>query len=355
MSSDKRLAFCIPGDITRATGGYRYDREVLANLTACGVSAEHIVLPGSHPSASAADMETSLSLMVAEARKSWLLVDGLALGAMPPDRLELLRPKLIGLVHHPLGLESGLPEDRASWLIANEKAVLANCRHIVVTSETTAKTLRDDFDVPNRKLTVAEPGVTGGKRANGSGKSPAILAVGAISARKAYPLLVEALASCRDLDWSLRIVGEDSIQPDETQRLKKAIAEHGLGERIVVTGAVSEDELAQAYASADVFAMSSLYEGYGMALAEALAHGLPIVTSTGGAAAETVPDTAALKVAPGDLVALAAALRRVLGDATLRKRLGDAAWAAAALLPTWRDTASIIADCVSALADGSFR
>jgi glycosyltransferase involved in cell wall biosynthesis len=355
VSSDKLLAFCIPGDITRVTGGYRYDREVLANLPACGIIAEHIVLPGAHPSASAADMETSLSQMAAEARKGWLLVDGLALGAMPADRLGALTPKLIGLVHHPLGLESGLPEDRASWLIANEKAVLGQCRHVIVTSETTAKTLRDDFDVPSRKLTVAEPGVTGGIRATGSGKSPAILAVGAISARKAYPLLVEALSSCRDLDWSLRIVGEDGVQPDETRRLKQTIAAHGLIDRIMVTGPVSETDLARAYASADIFAMSSLYEGYGMALAEALAHGLPIVTSTGGAAAETVPDTAALKVPPGDLAALAMALRRVLADATLRRRLGDAAWAAAALLPTWRDTTSIIADCVRQLEDGSFR
>jgi glycosyltransferase involved in cell wall biosynthesis len=80
-----------------------------------------------------------------------------------------------------------------------------------------------------------------------------------------------------------------------------------------------------------------------MSLAEALARGLPIVASTGGAAIETVPDAAALKVPPGDVEALAAALRRIVGDADLRARLSDAAWQAGRRLPGWDGTARIVA------------
>jgi glycosyltransferase involved in cell wall biosynthesis len=352
VRAGKRLAFCIPGDITRATGGYRYDREVLANLPVQGIEVHHVVLPGGHPSATATEMDASLSILEAEARKGWLLVDGLALGAMPPDRLGQIAPRLIGLVHHPLGLENGLPEDRARWLIDNEKAVLAKCRHIVVTSDMTARTLRTDFAVGQRKLTVAEPGVAEVARSVGTGSPLSILAVGAISARKAYPLLIEALAACDARGWQLTIIGETTAQPEATTALLEAVSTHGLSNKVTLAGAVTEAELAAAYAKADIFAMSSLYEGYGMALAEALAHGLPIVTSTGGAAADTVPETAALKVAPGDVHALADALQRILNNEALRQRLGNAAWASAALLPRWQDTAEPIADMIRHLNDG---
>jgi glycosyltransferase involved in cell wall biosynthesis len=96
--------------------------------------------------------------------------------------------------------------------------------------------------------------------------------------------------------------------------------------------------------------MPSLYEGYGMVLAEAMARGLPIVCTTGGAAADTAPDTAALKVAPGDVDALSAAIGRLLRDASLRAQMADASWAAGQELPRWERTAGIIADVVRRVA-----
>jgi glycosyltransferase involved in cell wall biosynthesis len=86
-----------------------------------------------------------------------------------------------------------------------------------------------------------------------------------------------------------------------------------------------------------------------MVLAEAMARGLPIVCTTGGAAAETVPESAALKVPPGDEAALSDAIARVLDDRVLRGRMSDAAWAGGQKLPRWGDTARIFARVIKEL------
>jgi glycosyltransferase involved in cell wall biosynthesis len=342
--------FLIPGDLSLPTGGYRYDREVLARLDGFGVKAAHVALPSGYPAPSADDLAATERLLAATDRRTPLLIDGLALGAMPPAMLAPRARRLVALVHHPLGLESGLARERAVLLLANEKAVLAHAARVIVTSRTTAETLVADFAVPERRIAVAEPGVDRVPRAAAEGQPPHLLAVGAVSARKAYPDLVAALATIADLDWRLTIAGDRDAEA--VAALRAEVDRHRLAARVTLGGAVTDERLAALYASADIFAMSSLYEGYGMALAEALARGLPIVASTGGAAAATAPDAAALKFAPGDRPALAAALRRMLGDAALRRRMSDAAWAAAALLPTWDDAAREIAIVLKSVHEG---
>ena len=102
----------------------------------------------------------------------------------------------------------------------------------------------------------------------------------------------------RNLDWRLRIVGALDRDPVAVASLKTAIDAAGLDDRISLAGTVVPATLDRFYESADIFVMPSLFEGYGMVLAEAMSRGLPIVCTTGGAAGETVPDGAAIKVPP---------------------------------------------------------
>jgi hypothetical protein len=97
----------------------------------------------------------------------------------------------------------------------------------------------------------------------------------------------------------------------------------------LLAGAVDEETLAEAYDKADLFVMPSLFEGYGMVLTEALARALPILCTTGGAAAETAPDAAAFKVPPGDIAAFTEVLGKLIDDRALREGMANAAWAAA--------------------------
>ena len=104
-----------------------------------------------------------------------------------------------------------------------------------------------------------------------------------------------------------------------------------------VLGAVSDGRINTLYGESDVFVLASRFEGYGMAYAEALAHGLPVIGTTGGATPETVPRDAGILVAPDDVTALAGALRLVISSKAERERMASAAWTAAAALPTWQE------------------
>jgi hypothetical protein len=206
--------FAIPGDLATLTGGYGYDRRMLAALPTCGVDAQHLPLPGGFPFADAATVAESLRLLGEAPPDHVLLVDGLALGALPPDGLAGLAAPLVALVHHPLGLESGLAPATARALIENERAVLAHVRHVIVTSQTTRDTLIADFGMAATRITVAEPGTDPAPRFQGSGgQGVALLAIGSITPRKGHGVLVEALAGLAHLPWSLTIIGSPDRDP----------------------------------------------------------------------------------------------------------------------------------------------
>jgi glycosyltransferase involved in cell wall biosynthesis len=122
--------------------------------------------------------------------------------------------------------------------------------------------------------------------------------------------------------------------------IRELIAEHDLEERVELMGELTNETLAAWYRQADLFVLPSQHEGYGMALGEALAYGLPIVSTTAGAIPDTVPPGAGLLTPPGDSQALAAALRLLLTDSWRRQQLAAAARQAGRQLPAWPETAA---------------
>ena len=347
-----RAAFVIPGDLGLPTGGYTYDRRVLALLGVLGVEATHVALPGTYPAPGTADLETTARLVASTRPSDILLIDGLAYGAMPADLVRGFDRRIVALVHHPLCLEAGITPQRAAELKQLETDALALASHVIATSATTARTLAQDFGVAATRITVAEPGTDPAPRAKGSGGKPLrLLAVGSIVPRKAYDLLVDALVPLKALPWTLDIAGATDRSPHTVRTLASQIEAAGFSDRINVLGPVDDARLQQLYDGADVFVLASHYEGYGMVLTEALARGLAIVCTTGGAAAETLPDDAALKVEAGSVRALAWTIGRALEDETgLRQRVSDAAWAAATSLKRWDDTARTIAAVLKEIA-----
>lgn len=335
--------FAVPGDLATATGGYAYARRLSAELPAAGWRARDVRLPAAFPFPSAVDLERTGRILKEIPRGFPVIVDGLAFGAMPRRLLDDADHRWIALVHHPLAQESGLDAETVAALRSSERTALAVASAVVATSRHTAATLAAEYGVPENRLRVALPGTDPAPRARGSDGAPCLLSVATVTARKGHDVLVQGLARVRDIAWSARIVGSLERDPATAARVKALIRECGLDGRIVLAGEVPRDTLQQAYAGADVFVLPSRHEGYGMAFAEALAHGLPVIGCSVGAVPDTVPADAGILVPADDVAALAQALRDVLSDHPLRKRISDAAWEHGRMLPTWRDTAQAFA------------
>ncbi len=350
-----RAIFAVPGDLSIRTGGYIYDRKVMDELRDRGIDVEHVELPASFPFPDAADIAETIEALNARSGHLPVIIDGLAWGAVPHEQARRVRAPVIALCHHPLGLEAGLQPAQAAFLIQNEKKNLELAAHVIVTSKTTARTLMDDFAVPANRISVAEPGVERRNRARGSGTDIVeVLSVGALVPRKGHDLLIEALARLSELPWRLRIAGSFTRAAEWTEQLQKRIAEHDLHRRISLLGELDDQTLAHIFDTSDLFVSSSHYEGYGMVLAEAMSCGLAIISTTGGAAADTVPDACAIKIPSGDVAALERALGNAIGDAGLRQQLADAAWQAGQSLPHWADAADIFATIIDKIG-GSVR
>jgi len=134
--------------------------------------------------------------------------------------------------------------------------------------------------------------------------------------------LLEALAKLRtEREVELVVIG----RPHEGGRVARTIDRLGLSPAVHCVTGISDDELACMYAEAQVAVVPSLYEGFSLPAIEAMACGVPLVATTGGALPEVVgtDGETALLVTPDDAGALAAGIGRILDDDALAARLGE--------------------------------
>lgn len=338
------LVLIVPGPLETLTGGYGYDRRIIAGLRDRDWSVEVRELDHTFPRPTAAACRHAASVLAGIPRGASVLIDGLALGALPAViEREAARLRLVGLVHHPLALETGLAPDVAAELEVSERRALAAVRLVVVTSRATAALL-EGYGVGADRIAVVEPGTDRAAVARGTtGGPPHLLSVAALIPRKGHDVLFRALATIADRDWRLTCVGHLERDPPTVDRLRAQLHALRLEHRVILAGEADPATVHAWYDRADVFVMPTLYEGYGMAVAEALAHGLPVIGTTTGALPELVGSDAGVLVPPGDPDALAAALARVVLDADFRDRLAAGARRVRERLPGWDDASEKLA------------
>jgi glycosyltransferase involved in cell wall biosynthesis len=335
-----RIALLVPAPFGTVSGGCAYDRRIVQGLSAAGHEVEVVELGGSHPLPDDAAKEAARRAWQELPENTLPVIDGLGLPAFT-DLADALERRAVGLIHHPTALANGLLDSDRAALRGLERQLLPRLPKVIATSQSSAERLAAEFCVAPERIAVVVPGTDEVPRSVGSAAPGcAILSVGALVPRKGHDQLLRAVARLFDLDWSLTIVASGARDPTHAHGLQALAEELGIAQRVCFAGDPGEHggdgaALERLWHHADLFALATRWEGYGVAVAEALKHGLPVAITSAAAAGLVVPADAGVICPPGDHEGLSKAMRRLIFDADLRRFVADTAWEAGRLLPDW--------------------
>jgi glycosyltransferase involved in cell wall biosynthesis len=335
----------VPGSLETRTGGYEYDRRVVDGLRRLGWTITVRELDASFPQPTAAALAGADRMLAEIASGSIVMVDGLAFGAMPTQaERESRRLTIVPIIHSLLATDVGLDAAAAERFATSERRAYASASHIVVAGPSLLDPLVS-CGIDRDRITVITPGTDPAPLARGSDNPNIVhmIAVATLNPGKGHEVLFHALAMMPSRNWRLTCAGSATRYPATTKRLRAIVQESGLGDRITLTGELDRAALDDLYDRADLFVLPTLRETYPLSVMEALARGLPVISTTVGSIPLLVGDTAAILVPAGDAAALAAAIDALLRDRDRRAELARGAQAVRDRLPTWGAAARTMA------------
>jgi glycosyltransferase involved in cell wall biosynthesis len=331
-------------DPLRPSGGNRYDRAVCDHLAVAGWQVHEHPIPDAWPRLSGAGCEALRRVLSHIPDGSLVLVDGLLAGGSAHALVPVAhRVSLVVLVHAP-------PAE-----VATSVEVLAAARAVIATSGWLREELLRSYPLRPDRVEVAEPGVDPSAIAAGTPNGAQLLCVAAVAHHKGHDVLLAALSGLLHRRWRCRCVGPLDREPQFVAGLRRQAYLDGTDTRVQFTGPRTGADLEAAFCSADVLVHPARVEAYGLVVTEALAHGLPVITTaTGGLpdALGAAPDGVrpGLLVPAGDAPALADAISAWLTYDDLRRRLRRAARARRRRLPSWATTVEQIEHVLRAVA-----
>jgi len=351
-----RVGLLTCGDPNTLSGGYLYNRKLLAHLQHQGDQVEVISIP----------QQSYWRQLSNNFHRYWLtrLID------MKVDLLiqdELVHPSvfrlnrqlsarveypIIALVHllnaydqHPF---------YSNWFYRmTERGYLQSVDGMILNSQCTLQQTRELLGQSSLPYTVAVPAgdnfttlqTASVQVANKASTSEPlkILFVGNLIRRKGLHVLIEALHRLSHYDFQLVVAGRLDMEPTYVKKILKLIDTYHLQERVTIAGAVEGDNLSQLYQGHDLFVLPSAYEGYGIVYVEAQQFSLPVIGTSAGAAPEIIQHGQnGYLIQPGDSVALAEILEQLLLDRQLLLTLGQNARDTYDKHPTWADSCQLI-------------
>lgn len=269
-------------------------------------------------------------------------------------------------LHHPITVDRRIALSHATnWIqrygvrrwyhfLTMQKRVAQQLPAIVTVSHNSLTDIQEQLGVDPKALTVVPVGVDTAVFRPYDDVSPLpgriMVTTSSDVAMKGLVPLLEAIALLRQTrDVDLVVVG----RPKEGGAVAQAIERLQLTASITTVAGISTEEMARRYGEAEVAVIPSLYEGFSLPAIEAMACGVAVVATTGGALPEVVGPDAALLVRPNDPVALAEAIGTLLDDPERRRRMGQMGRARVERLFTWAATARDTVTCYNAVVAGT--
>lgn len=238
---------------------------------------------------------------------------------------------------------------------------VARVNHVLADSLATKNDLIDIWQVPNEKVTVVYSGVNSSfrpvtdkeridhlRKKYELGDNPYILSVGTLQPRKNYEMLMRAFKPVADsYDHQLIIAGGHGWMYEQIQ---KEIDQQGLGQRIRLIGFVEDQDLPALYSQASLFVFPSLYEGFGIPVLEAMACGVPAISSDSSSLPEVAGD-AGLLISPVNQELWSKSIIQLLNDSARRTKMVAAGYLQARKF-SWRKAAEQVLDTYHMLLSG---
>jgi glycosyltransferase involved in cell wall biosynthesis len=261
------------------------------------------------------------------------------------------RTPTVATIHHPITVDRDiavrsvrsplkkLKHRRWYSFIAMQKRVARRMPAIITVSDRTRQDISQEFRIPEDRFHIVPNGIDTDRfhPLPGVAREPGriIATTSADTPLKGMYHLLHALAKLRrKRDLQLVVVGT----PRKNGGVVRLVRRLGLGAHVRFTGPISQAAFVREYARATLAVVPSVYEGFGLPAGEAMACGVPVVSTTGGALPEVVGD-AGLLVPPADPDALAAAIAALLDDPDRARRLGRAGFERVHRQFTWRRAA----------------
>lgn len=254
-------------------------------------------------------------------------------------------------IHHPVTIDRDISISTLSSLwkkakqmrwysfIGMQKRVARAFSHIITVSESAGSDISREFDIPKNRFRIVPNGintdifypVSGIERERGR----IIVTNSADTPLKGLFYLLKALAEIsKTRRVRLIVVGT----PKKNGAVVKLIKTLGIGHLVTFTGRIDDGEFSRQYARAAMAVIPSVYEGFGLPAGEAMACGVPVISTTGGALPEVVGD-AGILVPPADHLALAGAIRDLLDSPDRADELGRAGYKRVQDNFTWKRAA----------------
>ena len=322
-------------------------------LRARGWAIDVHELDGEFPMPSVDAIAAAAALFATIADGTIVVIDGLAYGAMTDVVVaSSARLRLVALVHMLLAHDVGIDRASERQREADERRALSAATAVVVTGRTMIDPV-SSYGVGIDRIAVVTPGTDRAPIARGSdGSLVHLLCVAALTPGKGHDVLFRALAANRDWGWHLTCIGSATRSAATAAGLREMVGALNLSGRVTFAGELAGPALDASFEEADLFVLATFRETFGMAVAEALARGIPVVSTATGEIPMLVGTSAGLVVPVGNEEALTAALTEVLADAAFREKLRAGAIQARDQLSDWDVAASKMSAVLERVADG---